>query len=258
MEDGVHVRNMGAPVATVKYPILLHPEIGRFEAEFFDPAKWKPEYPNPAFDRMLPDDAFWAAKIVARFSDDAIRAIAKTGDYLSPDAERYLADTLIKRRDKVVEHYFGLVSPLEIAERLEADLCESAQGWRHRGKLREERAVREQRFHRRVVRRPRLQPRAHGIAVFHRREPPRDDALGTNRIDDTVEGGAGPVTSDARPGVEPDRLDDVGEHGERLDRMIAREARQHPATAGLVLETDSIQVETQIVQALVEVFGGPP
>ena len=70
----------------VKYPYPNYPEVGRIEAKFFEPAKWKPEYPNPAFDRMLADDAFWAAKIVARFSDEAIRAIVKTGDYLSPDA----------------------------------------------------------------------------------------------------------------------------------------------------------------------------
>ena len=33
----------------------------------FDPLRWKPEYPNPAFDNMRPDDAFWAARIVATF-----------------------------------------------------------------------------------------------------------------------------------------------------------------------------------------------
>ena len=101
------------PWRKVSYPYPDFAEVGRIEAEFFEPAKWRPEYPNPAFDRMLADDAFWAAKIVARFSDDAIRAIVKTGDYLSPDAERYLADTLIKRRDKVVSYYFSQVNPLD-------------------------------------------------------------------------------------------------------------------------------------------------
>ena len=101
------------PWRKVKYPYPQHAEIGRFEGEFFEPEKWVPEYPNPAFDRMLADDAFWAAKIVARFSDDAIRAIVKTGDYLSPTAERYLADMLIKRRDKVVAYFFRLLNPLD-------------------------------------------------------------------------------------------------------------------------------------------------
>ena len=43
--------------------------VGRFEADFFDPVKWRPEYPNPAFDNLRPDDAFWGARLVARFSD---------------------------------------------------------------------------------------------------------------------------------------------------------------------------------------------
>lgn len=101
------------PWRKVKYPYPHYAEVGRIEAEFFEPRKWKPEYPNPAFDRMLADDAFWAAKIVARFADDAIRAIVQTGDYLSSDAARYLADTLIQRRDKVVSYYFSQVNPLD-------------------------------------------------------------------------------------------------------------------------------------------------
>jgi len=101
------------PWRKIEYPYPNYPEVGRIEAEAFAPDAWKPEYPNPAFDRMLPDDAFWAAKIVARFSDDAIRAIVATGDYMSKDAERYLAETLIRRRDKVVSHYFDVVTPLD-------------------------------------------------------------------------------------------------------------------------------------------------
>ena len=101
------------PWRQVKYPYPNYAEVGRIEAEFFEPATWKPEYPNQAFERMLADDAFWAAKIVAQFSDDAIRAVVKTGDYLSPDAAAYLADTLIKRRDKVVSYYFSQVNPLD-------------------------------------------------------------------------------------------------------------------------------------------------
>ncbi|HSF19070.1 MAG TPA: hypothetical protein VLK65_26325 [Vicinamibacteria bacterium] len=97
----------------VEYPYPLYAEIGRIEADFFEPQRWKPEYPNRAFDHMLADDAFWAAKIVARFTDSAIRGIVKTGDYLSKEAETYLADTLIRRRDKVVSYYFRRLNPLD-------------------------------------------------------------------------------------------------------------------------------------------------
>ena len=99
------------PWRDVRYPD--HPEVGRFEAEFFRPERWKPEYPNPAFDRMLPEDAFWATRIVAGFTDEAIRAIVATGDFEDPDAERHLADTIIERRNKVVAHYFRQVNPLD-------------------------------------------------------------------------------------------------------------------------------------------------
>jgi hypothetical protein len=89
-----------------------HPEIGRIEAEFFRPEAWKPEYPNPAFERMLPDDAFWAARIASRFTDEMVRAIVHTGAYDDPAAERLLSDVLIARRDKTVAHYFRQVNPL--------------------------------------------------------------------------------------------------------------------------------------------------
>ena len=61
------------PWRHVKYPD--YPAIGRFEGDFFKPEVWRPEYPNPAFERMLPADAFWAVRIINRFSDDMIRAI---------------------------------------------------------------------------------------------------------------------------------------------------------------------------------------
>jgi hypothetical protein len=106
----------------VKYAYPQYPEIGRIESDFFQPGAWKPEYPNPAFDRMLPDDAFWAATIVASFSDEAIRAIVHQGDYRDPEAERFLADTIIARRDKVVAHYFMELNPLDAFRVVGSDL----------------------------------------------------------------------------------------------------------------------------------------
>ncbi len=94
----------------MEYP--NYPEIGNFEADFFQPHLWVPEYPNVAFRRMRNDDAFWAAHIIEQFSDEAIRTIVATGRHDSPGAERYLADTLIKRRDKCVDHYYGRLNPL--------------------------------------------------------------------------------------------------------------------------------------------------
>lgn len=93
------------------YPKI--PAVGRFEADAFDPEKWVPFYPCAAFDNCLPDDAFWAAKQVMAFSDEQIRALVKTGHYTNPQAEQWIAECLIKRRDKIGKAYFAKVLPLD-------------------------------------------------------------------------------------------------------------------------------------------------
>ena len=94
--------------------------VGRFEGDFFDPVKWRPEYPNPAFDNMTPDDAFWAARLVAKFSDEAIRAVVAKARYSEPGAAEHIAATLIKRRDKVLRARLTGVNPL-VNAKLRAD-----------------------------------------------------------------------------------------------------------------------------------------
>jgi hypothetical protein len=98
------------PWRRVRYEVF--PEVGRIEADFFEPDAWRPEYPSPAFERMLPADAFWAARIVSRFSDEAVRALVHSGEFDDPAAERHLADSLIRRRDKIVARYFRALNPL--------------------------------------------------------------------------------------------------------------------------------------------------
>lgn len=104
---GLYVR----PWLTIHYPDVP-PAIGRLEAERFDAAAWKPEYPNPAFENMRPDDAFWAARIVGRFSDAAVRAIVEKARYTDPAATDYMTRTLIARRDKVVAAWINGVCPV--------------------------------------------------------------------------------------------------------------------------------------------------
>ena len=52
--------------------------------------------------RLRDDDAFWAARRVAAFTDELIRAAVHTGQFSDPTAEKYLGDVLIKRRDKIL------------------------------------------------------------------------------------------------------------------------------------------------------------
>jgi hypothetical protein len=87
--------------------------IGKIEWKVFDPERWVPEYPNPAFLNRLPDDEFWGAKLVTAFSDEDIRAIVSMGRISDKQAEDWLVECLIKRRDKVGRVYFSKVLPLD-------------------------------------------------------------------------------------------------------------------------------------------------
>jgi hypothetical protein len=93
------------------YPDL--PSVGRFESQVFDPPKYKTDYPNPAFENRLPDDEFWAARQVMQFTDEQIRAIVKLAQYSDPKAEKWVADTLIARRDKIGRAFLGGVLALD-------------------------------------------------------------------------------------------------------------------------------------------------
>ena len=88
------------------------PAVGRFSADGFDPAAWVANYPKAAYDNMRADDAFWAARIVARFSDEAIRAIVRSGQYSDPAAVAVLADAIIKRRDRIKDVWLTAVNPI--------------------------------------------------------------------------------------------------------------------------------------------------
>src|SRR5215510_11225680 len=99
------------PWMSVKYP--TNPSLGNVEADFFQPWKWKTEYPQPAFDQMDDADAFWAARLASRFTDPMIRAIVATGELSDAKAANYLADVLIQRRNKVVSYWISRTNPLD-------------------------------------------------------------------------------------------------------------------------------------------------
>ena len=104
----------------IRGPGDLYPSVGLAEADRFDPKAWKPTYPNAAFENMQPDDAFWAARLVIRFSDEALAAIVEKAKYRDPRAAEYLRSVLIKRRDKVVRAWINVVNPL-VNFKLDAD-----------------------------------------------------------------------------------------------------------------------------------------
>jgi hypothetical protein len=114
---GFYVR----PWIRVKYPDL--PSVGRFEAEFFQPELWKPDYPNPAFENAREDDAFWAARRVAAFTDDVVRAVVDAAEYSEPAARQHVVETLVRRRDKVLARWMNGVLPLVDCRHAEGTLA---------------------------------------------------------------------------------------------------------------------------------------
>src|SRR5262245_17775996 len=107
-----------SPWQTVSY--IEYPSVGRFEGDQFDPRTWKPQTPTTAYVELRADDAFWAARRVAAFSDDLIRAAVHEGEFSDPAAERHLAAVLMKRRDRIAQVYLPAINPV-VDPRLAAD-----------------------------------------------------------------------------------------------------------------------------------------
>jgi hypothetical protein len=99
------------PWITIRYP-KVPPSVGRFEAARFRPEAWKAEYPNPAFENMRADDAFWAARLVARFTPDDLAALVAKGEYSDPAASSFVTEVLVERRRKVLATWLNAVTPL--------------------------------------------------------------------------------------------------------------------------------------------------
>jgi hypothetical protein len=107
-----------SPWQTIPYK-QYYPSVGKFEGDEFDPRKWKPQTPTTAYMEAREDDAFWAARRIAAFSDDLIRAAVRAGEYSDPNAAKYLGDVLIKRRDKILALYLTAINPI-VNPRLDA------------------------------------------------------------------------------------------------------------------------------------------
>lgn len=93
-----------------------------FSARDFEPGSWRGEYPNPAFGRMTEADGAWMARILAHFDDAMVTAAVRVGAY-NPANTRYLAETLIQRRNAILRRYLTRLSPLTKLEIRGGLLC---------------------------------------------------------------------------------------------------------------------------------------
>lgn len=78
-----------------------YPAVGLFDADHFDPPRWKETYPFWPFREMTPADAYWGAKLVLRFDRPLLEAIVAQARYSDPAAAAYVVDTLLRRRTKI-------------------------------------------------------------------------------------------------------------------------------------------------------------
>lgn len=93
--------------------VIPFPSVGYFRSDLFEPEEWVTVHPLPAFEKMSLRDAYWGAKQVMSFNNEDIRAIVKTGRITNAEAESFLRQILINRRDKIGEYWFSRINPLD-------------------------------------------------------------------------------------------------------------------------------------------------
>lgn len=89
------------------------PSVGAFSAEHFDPDRWREAYPYWPFFETDVRDAYWAAKIILRFTREQLRAIVAEARLSQPAAAAYLVGALYRRRQIIGATYLDRVSPLD-------------------------------------------------------------------------------------------------------------------------------------------------
>lgn len=86
-------------------PYRVHsPAVGYFTANF-DPDRWQPFYTNMGFLEVTDADRRWAAKRIAQFSDEQIRAVVDLARYSHRSDADHVTSTLIRRRDIITDRY---------------------------------------------------------------------------------------------------------------------------------------------------------
>ena len=93
--------------------VSFYPSVGYFTSMYFEPEDWVMVHPNPAYEYRTDRDGFWGAKRVMAFTDDDVRALVATGKLTDPDAEEYLVQTLLSRRDEIGRYWFNQINPLD-------------------------------------------------------------------------------------------------------------------------------------------------
>ncbi|MBN1688598.1 MAG: hypothetical protein JW893_05820, partial [Candidatus Omnitrophica bacterium] len=86
---------------------------GSFESHFFQFNNWKETYQYLPMEKSLPDDDYWAAKIISSLSEEHLRNLFQAAHFPDPEYSQYLIETLLQRREKILASVFRRITPLE-------------------------------------------------------------------------------------------------------------------------------------------------
>ncbi len=84
-----------------------------FEADLFEPGKWKETTQFLPIRSSQPDDDYWAAKLIAAVKTEHLEALFKAAAHPDENYTREVMETLAERREKILAYAFSRVSPLE-------------------------------------------------------------------------------------------------------------------------------------------------
>jgi hypothetical protein len=90
------------------------PVFGYFGVERFDPERWRPTNPNPAFQRMTERDGAWMARILARFEPAHIERSIRSGRLGVAALGEELLRVLLGRRERILRRYLPGHSSLSL------------------------------------------------------------------------------------------------------------------------------------------------
>ncbi len=97
---------------------------GYFHWDEFDPARWRNEYPNPAFARATEHDNAWMARILSRFDRQDLEELVSLGKFSDPAGSAFITEVLEQRLRKIVDRYLTVLSPIsDLRTEGEGTLC---------------------------------------------------------------------------------------------------------------------------------------
>jgi len=86
--------------------------LGYYDAFRFEPDRWRPGYPNPAFLEATERDKAWMTRVIAEIRPEDIRAMVDASNITDDTMSSELYRILLDRRERILRRYFEKISPL--------------------------------------------------------------------------------------------------------------------------------------------------